>query len=51
MIRIDLHVTPSEVERASLESRPTRTPENLIRLSVGLENGEDLVEDIAQALV
>jgi cystathionine gamma-synthase len=43
--------TESLIEhRASLESRPTRTPENLIRLSVGLENGEDLVEDIAQAL-
>jgi cystathionine gamma-synthase len=43
--------TESLIEhRASLESRATRTPENLIRLSVGLENGEDLIEDLAQAL-
>jgi cystathionine gamma-synthase len=43
--------TESLIEhRASLESRAARTPENLIRLSVGLENGDDLVEDLAQAL-
>jgi cystathionine gamma-synthase len=43
--------TESLIEhRASLESRATRTPENLIRLSVGLENGDDLVEDLARAL-
>ena len=43
--------TESLIEhRASLESGGMRTPENLIRLSVGLENGEDLVEDLAQAL-
>lgn len=36
--------------RASQETGGTRTPENLIRLSVGLENGDDLVEDLAQAL-
>jgi cystathionine gamma-synthase len=43
--------TESLIEhRASIESRATRTPENLIRLSVGLENGDDLVEDLAQAL-
>jgi cystathionine gamma-synthase len=43
--------TESLIEhRASLESRAMRTPENLIRLSVGLENADDLVEDLAQAL-
>jgi cystathionine gamma-synthase len=43
--------TESLIERrAPLESRAMRTPENLIRLSVGLENGDDLVEDLAQAL-
>jgi cystathionine gamma-synthase len=43
--------TESLIEnRASLESRATRTPENLVRLSVGLENADDLVEDLAQAL-
>jgi cystathionine gamma-synthase len=43
--------TESLIEhRAYLESGGMRTPENLIRLSVGLENGDDLVEDLAQAL-
>jgi cystathionine gamma-synthase len=43
--------TESLIEhRAPLESRAMRTPENLIRLSVGLENADDLVEDLAQAL-
>jgi cystathionine gamma-synthase len=43
--------TESLIEhRASLESRPTRTPGNLIRLSVGLENSDDLIEDLDQAL-
>ena len=28
----------------------TRTPENLLRLSVGLEHADDLIEDFAQAL-
>ncbi len=36
--------------RASMEGPQTRTPANLLRLSVGLENPEDLVEDLAQAL-
>jgi cystathionine gamma-synthase len=43
--------TESLVEhRASIEGAGTRTPENLLRLSVGLEHPEDLVEDLAQAL-
>jgi len=43
--------TESLVEhRASIEGPGTRTPENLLRLSVGLENADDLVEDLAQAL-
>ncbi|MFQ5521279.1 MAG: trans-sulfuration enzyme family protein, partial [Candidatus Methylomirabilia bacterium] len=36
--------------RASIEGRQTRTPENLLRLSIGLEHPEDLIEDLAQAL-
>lgn len=36
--------------RASIEGRETRTPQNLLRLSVGLEHPDDLVEDLAQAL-
>ena len=43
--------TESLVEhRASIEGAGTRTPANLLRLSIGLENPEDLVEDLAQAL-
>lgn len=36
--------------RASIEGPGTRTPENLLRLSVGLENADDLMDDLAQAL-
>ncbi len=36
--------------RASVEGPGSTTPENLLRMSVGLENHEDLIEDLAQAL-
>ncbi|MBD1995480.1 aminotransferase class V-fold PLP-dependent enzyme [Leptolyngbya sp. FACHB-541] len=36
--------------RASIEGADTKTPENLLRLSVGLENIEDLIEDLEQAI-
>ncbi len=36
--------------RASIEGPGTRAPENLLRLSVGIEEPEDLIEDLAQAL-
>lgn len=36
--------------RASIEGQGTRTPANLLRVSVGLENADDLIEDLAQAL-
>ena len=36
--------------RASIEPAGTRTPDNLLRLSVGLEHPDDLIEDLAQAL-
>jgi cystathionine gamma-synthase len=36
--------------RASIEGAGTRTPENLLRVSVGLEHPDDLIEDLAQAL-
>jgi cystathionine gamma-synthase len=43
--------TESLVEhRASIEGPGTRTPENLLRLSVGLEHPDDLIEDLDQAL-
>ena len=36
--------------RASIEGPDSKTPKNLIRVSVGLENIEDLIEDLEQAL-
>ena len=36
--------------RASVEGPQTRTPQNLLRVSVGLEHPDDLIEDLAQAL-
>ncbi len=36
--------------RASIEGPGTKTPENLLRLSVGLEHADDLIDDLAQAL-
>ena len=43
--------TESLIEhRASIEGPGTTTPENLLRLSVGLEHPDDLIEDLAHAL-
>jgi len=36
--------------RASIEGPETRTPQGLLRLSIGLEHPEDLIADLAQAL-
>jgi cystathionine gamma-synthase len=36
--------------RASMEAPGTKTPQNLIRLSIGLEAVEDLITDLEQAL-
>jgi cystathionine gamma-synthase len=36
--------------RASVEGPHTRTPPNLLRLSIGLENPADLVADLDRAL-
>jgi cystathionine gamma-synthase len=36
--------------RASVEGAATRSPENLLRLSIGLEHPDDLIEDLGQAL-
>jgi cystathionine gamma-synthase len=36
--------------RASIEGPTTRAPENLLRLSIGLEHPDDLIEDLRQAL-
>ncbi|MGH8460820.1 MAG: trans-sulfuration enzyme family protein [Stenotrophobium sp.] len=36
--------------RASVEGPGTRTPENLLRLSIGLEHADDLIADLRQAL-
>jgi cystathionine gamma-synthase len=43
--------TESLIEhRASVEGAVTVAPENLLRVSVGLEHPDDLIEDLAQAL-
>ncbi len=43
--------TESLIEhRASIEGPETTTPQNLLRLSVGLEHADDLIEDLEQAL-
>ena len=43
--------TESLIEhRASIEGAGTRTPDNLLRLSIGLEHAEDLIADLAQSL-
>lgn len=36
--------------RASIEAPGTGTPDNLLRLSIGLEHPQDLIEDLEQAL-
>ena len=36
--------------RASVEGPTSRTPQNLLRLSIGLEHPDDLIADLAQAL-
>ena len=36
--------------RASIEGPESKTPENLLRLSIGLEHADDLIEDLSQAL-
>ena len=35
--------------RASIEGPGTKTPQNLLRLSIGLEHPDDLIEDLTQA--
>jgi cystathionine gamma-synthase len=43
--------TESLIEhRASIEGPGTRTPTNLLRLSIGLEHADDLIEDLTRAL-
>lgn len=36
--------------RASVEGPQSRTPPNLLRVSIGLEHPDDLIEDLQQAL-
>jgi len=36
--------------RASIEGHDTKTPQNLLRASIGLENSDDLIADLQQAL-
>jgi cystathionine gamma-synthase len=36
--------------RASVEGPTTKSPVNLLRLSIGLEHADDLIADLEQAL-
>jgi cystathionine gamma-synthase len=36
--------------RASIEGPATKVPANLLRLSIGIEDADDLVEDLREAL-
>jgi cystathionine gamma-synthase len=42
---------PARMTHASTADAPFATPRNLVRLSVGIESAEDLVEDLETALV
>ncbi len=42
---------PAKMTHASTASAPFAAPRNLVRLSVGIESAEDLIEDLQQALV
>ena len=43
--------TESLIEhRASIEGSDTTTPQNLLRLSIGIENAADIIEDLERAL-
>jgi cystathionine gamma-synthase len=41
---------PGRMTHASVAGSPLEVPSNLVRLSVGIEHSDDLVEDLAQAL-
>src|ERR671925_605203 len=42
---------PARMTHASTADAPLPAPRNLVRLSVGIESADDLIEDLAQALV
>jgi cystathionine gamma-synthase len=42
---------PTRMTHASTADAPFAAPPNLVRLSVGIESANDLVADLAQALV
>ena len=41
---------PARMTHASVAESPLAVPGDLIRLSVGIESGDDLIEDLRQAL-
>jgi len=41
--------TPAQMTHASTADAPFATPANLVRLSVGIESADDLIEDLEQA--
>ncbi|NEE15250.1 cystathionine gamma-synthase, partial [Streptomyces sp. SID7499] len=41
---------PGRMTHASAAGSPLEVPADLVRLSVGIENGDDLIADLTQAL-
>ena len=41
---------PARMTHASVAGSPLEVPADLVRLSVGIENGDDLIEDLRAAL-
>ena len=41
---------PHEMTHASVRGTELAVPENLLRLSVGIEDAEDLIDDVERAL-
>ncbi|MHB1877155.1 MAG: PLP-dependent transferase, partial [Streptosporangiaceae bacterium] len=41
---------PGRMTHASAAGSPLEVPSDLVRLSVGIENGDDLIEDLRRAL-
>ena len=42
---------PGVMTHASVANSPLAVPDNLVRLSVGIENVEDLIKDLERAMV
>jgi O-acetylhomoserine/O-acetylserine sulfhydrylase-like pyridoxal-dependent enzyme len=48
--RLPDHPGHDVATRQMIEGPSTKTPQNLLRASIGLENADDLIADLQQAL-